>query len=196
MFGFILPPWISVPLAIAGRILRAIPWQVWLALGVAVLLLLSHWQYGRQQYAKAEAIGKAETAAVQAKFDAYVKADREAAEAAKKLAREAEAAQREALAAIEAKHQREMDDAKRKADAVAAGLRAGNLRLRKQWQGCSAAGGRDVSGAAADPAGAGETDELRATGAGDLVRIGAEADAVTASLLRGWQACEASKGLH
>lgn len=186
LLGFVLPPWISVPLSIAGRVLRAIPWQAWLALAlalaIAALLLFSHWQYGRQQYAKAEAIGKDETAAVQARFDAYVAADIAAADAAKQAAKAAEEAQAQAFAAIEAKHKQELKDAKRKADAVAADLRAGNLRLRKQWQGCSAAAGRDMS-ETAGTAGVADADaDIRATDAGHLVRIAAEADATILGL--------------
>ena len=58
---------------------------------------------------------------------------------------------------------------------VIAGLRAGTLRLREQWRGCTAAAG--VPGTAASTAGPDAAAEQRSEGARDLVRIAAEADA-------------------
>lgn len=100
---------------------------------------------------------------------------------ASEAARKEEQARARYIAGIDAAYQKGLNDAQRKADAVVADLRAGNLRLREQWRGCEA---RGVSGAAP---GAGEPDaaaDLRAAGAADLVRAAAEADAQ----IRGLQA--------
>lgn len=103
----------------------------------------------------------------------HLKADAEAAEAAQRAARAAERAtvlrHNEALAQLE----KERDDALAKADAVAADVRAGTLRLRDHWA-CPA---RNVPGAAPAAPGRDEGAELRAADSGRLVQIGAEADA-------------------
>lgn len=80
-------------------------------------------------------------------------------------------------------YDKEMTDALSKRDAVIAGLRADNLRLRPWW------GGQAVScpGDAATPAAASrdaEGAERRASDAGNLVRISAESDAWVSWLQR------------
>jgi len=80
----------------------------------------------------------------------------------------------EAAAAADA-YQKDKTNALAKKDAVIAGLRADNLQLRRWWNPKPPA----CPGDAASPAAASraaEDAELRAAGAGDLVRIGAEAD--------------------
>lgn len=88
-------------------------------------------------------------------------------------ARNAEQATGQTLATIGEKHEQDRQAAEAVPDAVVADLRAGNLRLRREWQGCEA---RRMSDAAA---GAIERDALAASRdalAGDLVRVGRDAD--------------------
>lgn len=77
-------------------------------------------------------------------------------------------------------HQWELSYAQDTADRTVADLAAGNLRLQKQWRGCEAAARVPNSAT-----GAGQPDaaaDLRNTGAGDLVRIGASCDATIKAL--------------
>lgn len=72
---------------------------------------------------------------------------------------------------------------------VVADVRGESLRLRQQWRGCQAAlaGTTDAgaSGSVNDAA------ELRATGSGDLVRVGLDADIQVAGLQEYARACQA-----
>lgn len=90
-------------------------------------------------------------------------------------ARQREREQHEALAGIRLIFAREMQDAQNDHDTVVAELRADNLRLRRHWQGCAATA--ELSAAVAAAAGADGGAELRARGAADLVRAGAQCDA-------------------
>ena len=65
-------------------------------------------------------------------------------------------------------------DAEQAAADVVAGLRAGNLRLRDQWQGCQARGVPGVAGSASEPDAAADD---RNDSAGRIVRAGAACDA-------------------
>lgn len=71
---------------------------------------------------------------------------------------------------------------------VVADVRGESLRLRQQWRGCQTAlaGARDAgaSGGVDDAA------ELRATGAGDLVRVGLDADIQITGLQDYARACQ------
>ena len=92
---------------------------------------------------------------------------------AEQAARAVEHNQANNLAEIGAKHEEERAAAPAVADAVVADLRAGNLRLRREWAGCET---KLLSQAAA---GAVERDalaKLREEAAGAAVRIGREAD--------------------
>lgn len=84
--------------------------------------------------------------------------------------------------AIAARYEQEKRDAEETHARVVADLRSGNTRLRAHWQGCVATG--ELSAAAAAAASADELARLRAQGAGDLVRLGAQCDA----WIRGLQA--------
>lgn len=90
-------------------------------------------------------------------------------------ARQREREQHEALAGIRLIFAREMQDAQNEHDAVVAGLRADAVRLHRHWQGCAATA--QLSAAVATAAGADGGAELRARGAADLVRAGAQCDA-------------------
>lgn len=94
---------------------------------------------------------------------------------AERKARAAEQRQRDALAGIQATYKTEMSHAQDVQAAVAAGLRADNLRLRGHWQGCLATA--DLSAAAAGAAGTDGSAELRAASAGRVIAAGAECDA-------------------
>ena len=114
----------------------------------------------------------------------------EATTQASEAAREQERISAAAVDAADKAYQRGKADAQAAADHVAAGLRAGNLQLREQWRGCEA---RGVSDPAASTGRANGLAELRAAGTGDLVGIGAKADA----WIRAVQAiAEADRGQH
>ena len=102
-------------------------------------------------------------------------------------ARQQEREQRAAIDGVRAIFDREMTDAKKKHDAVAAGLRAGTLKLRQHWAACAATA--ELSAAAAAAARADDAARLRAEGAGDLVRVGAECNAVITALQRDARIC-------
>lgn len=93
--------------------------------------------------------------------------------------RELERQRDRAMAEIAATHRKETNDAKRAGDAVAAGLRDGSVVLRDEWggQGAGSGGGDSMPGAAGGSAGTDEAAELRAAGAGDLVRLADQCDA-------------------
>jgi hypothetical protein len=89
-------------------------------------------------------------------------------------AREAEQAQAKKYAEVEARHQKELDDAKSKQERTVADLRAGNLRLRNHWQGCQATG--QLSSAAARAAFDAEAARLRIEGAAALIGLADQCD--------------------
>lgn len=119
------------------------------------------------QDAKASAVAK-----VQAQFDAHLAADQRASDAAKEAARQAEADQRAALDKLAAQYEQDKANALQQASRTVDDLRSGNLRLRREWQGCETAHRvRDATASSGEPDGdAG----LRETGAGDLVRVVSE----------------------
>lgn len=100
--------------------------------------------------------------------------------AADAIARAEAAARREeqsragAVASVLAAYEKGKDDANAKRDAVAAGIRSGDVRLRSHWQ-------PECPGSVPEAAGTpGRSDagaELRAASAGRIVGIGAECDA-------------------
>lgn len=101
-----------------------------------------------------------------------------AAATASEQARKAEAALADLANEVAAEYQRGLEDARLTSERVVDDLRAGNLRLRRQWQGCEAR----VSEA---PAGPGEPDAApadRAGSAGRIVRAAAACDAQVTAL--------------
>jgi hypothetical protein len=115
--------------------------------------------------------------AATARADADRAAERaDTAEAAlrdERAARKAENEAAEALAGVGAVHEEDRRDAEAVPAAVVADLRAGNLRLRNDLATCHTGRLSDAATAAGErDAGA----ELRAEVAGDLVRIGRDAD--------------------
>lgn len=101
---------------------------------------------------------------------------RDAAQAETKAvqgARATEQASAETLADIGTQHEEDRRDAETVPAAVAADLRDGNLRLRREWQGCETQRLSDAAAAAR------ERDALAASRdalAGNLVRVGRDAD--------------------
>ena len=101
---------------------------------------------------------------------------RDAAQAETKAvqgARATEQASAETLADIGTQHEEDRRDAETVPAAVAADLRDGNLRLRREWQGCETQRLSDAAAAAH------ERDALAASRdalAGNLVRVGRDAD--------------------
>lgn len=158
--------WLMVEkfLAACWAFLKRIPWQAWAALAL-VALLAWHIHGDRKTELELTEV-RAQYAAYQAKMIA-------ATEAAKRAAHAHQDHDRAAFAKVAADYQEDKADAVRKERAVADDLRRGALRLRKEWR-CPASGGAGVAGAAE---GADDAAELRATLAGAVVRVGAEADA-------------------
>lgn len=100
-------------------------------------------------------------------------AESRAETAAHVAARTAEHEQADKLAAIGAKHEEDRAAAPSVADALVADLRAGNVRLRKEWAGCETQRLSEASAAAV------ERDALaqrREQLAGAVVRVGRDAD--------------------
>lgn len=125
------------------------------ALFVACLLLTAAWrvEVAAHKETKATVVAQQATAA------------REFAEAARK----AEQDHAQAMAAIGAKHLKELEDEKRKGEKLVADLRTGAVRLRDHWAGCETQRLSDPVAAAARAA---EQDRLRREGLGrvrDLV---------------------------
>jgi hypothetical protein len=149
----------------------------YLALGLTLLLLTSAWYYGHTRYAAGELAGNTRVAQLTAQHAQQLQYLAELSTRASEAAREAEQKQAAGFAALAAGYEKDKTDAKHKGDAVAAALRADTLRLRQQWTCPSAAAGAHVPEAAAATGQPDGDAELRATGAGDLVRLAAQCDA-------------------
>lgn len=93
-------------------------------------------------------------------------------------ARDVESKLAAAMAELAAINAKEKSDAKRNGDAVAAGIRAGTVRLRDEWGGTF-----NVPGLASGPGGSDDAADLRAEGAGRLVELADSCDAD----IRYWQ---------
>lgn len=109
----------------------------------------------------------------EAAMTAHLAADAKAEAAAQLAARTREYEQSVAAAKVAADYEKAKQDAQAKSDSLVADLRAGIVRLRREWQGCQA-------GLLTAPATAGESDAAAASrerGAVDLVRIAATYDA-------------------
>lgn len=158
--------------------LRALPWQAWAAVAVAVLLA-AVWLHGRSTGADA----------VRADWDAQeaVYAQQRAASALE--ARKVEERHRAEYKAIADRFLKEQADAKIQTDRVIAGLRDGSRRVRDRFT-CPS-----VPGAAADSSGVAETGPrgLQPEDAAAIVRSGAEADEVARQLNALIQAVGAGK---
>lgn len=121
---------------------------------------------------------------------ALVTIQRDAAKAqadAQAAARKAEQDMAQAVADADAQYERGKQDAQATADRVAADLRAGTLRLRREWAQCET--GRLSAGAAAARE-LGEAEQQRIESAGRIVRAAAECDAHTAALIQAYNAAK------
>lgn len=105
-------------------------------------------------------------------------ADSRAETAAHVAARTAEHEQADKLAAIGAKHEEDRAAAPAVADAVVAGVRSGDIRLRDGWASCETQRLSEASAAAIERDAA---TERRAEFAAAVVRVGAEADSQLAA---------------
>lgn len=147
-------------------LLKLVPKQAWLVLAVIAAV----WFYGHLRFNAGQASQKAETKQVQAKFDAYKTAIKAAVE--RQLVQNGlkEAEDKRVFAEIAQKYKQDKLDAQAKSDAVIAGLRAGTIKLRKQWRGCPAAQAADGS------SGVDEDSRLREESAARIIGNAAEAD--------------------
>lgn len=130
--------------------------------------------------------GAANVKAVQAQCRAD---NAEAVAKAQSKAREAESKLAAAMAELAAKNAREKVDAKRKGDDLAAGVRAGTVQLRDQWQNRAF----NVPGLASGAGGQDDAADLRATGVGRVREIGASCDAEIRYWQGVWKAAGAMK---
>ena len=105
-------------------------------------------------------------------------AESRAETAAHVAARTAEHEQADKLAAIGAKHEEDRAAAPAVADAVVAGVRSGDIRLRDGWASCETQRLSEASAAAIERDAA---TERRAEFAAAVVRVGAEADSQLAA---------------
>ena len=147
--------------------LKALPWQAWAAVAVAVLLA-GVWLHGRASGAESV---RADWDAAEAQY-----AQQRAASAIE--ARKVEERHRAEYRAIAQRFLEEQADAKIQTDRVIAGLRAGTVRVRDRFT-CPS-----LPGAAADSSGVAETGPrgLQPEDAELAIGIGAEADAVARQL--------------
>ena len=138
---------------------RKVPLWVWAALAIVIGV----WCYGNNRYNDGQA-------SVQGEFDAYKKVVQEAVQRQRASNLAKEAADRAAFKQIAEQHAKDIKDAKAKADRIAADLRAGNIKLRKQWRGCAA------PQATTNPEGTDEDSRLREESAGRIIGNATEAD--------------------
>jgi hypothetical protein len=151
-------------------LLRKVPRAVWLVLLALALVKV----YGCSEFRRGERVGNARADEIQAQWNAERVAVKKAYDAAVAKQRADAKKQKKAMRWIKADIKKDLHDAKRTGKAVAADVRAGRLRLRDHWT-CPAV---PKAGPVAGPAAGGDAAaERRAGGAGDLVRIAADADA-------------------
>lgn len=153
----------------------------WLAILIA-FAALGLYMLGRHDGAEKQ---EAKTAKVQAKFDAYKTEVQKAVAIRLTQNKIKEAEDRKVFAEIAEQYKKDIADAKAKGNRIAADLRAGNIKLRKQWQGCSTA-----AKGAADTGGVDENARLREESAGRIIGNAAEADSWITALQDGWKQCE------
>lgn len=155
MIPFVAPSWLLT----GWKFLRAIPAIVYVGLLAVVFAVSSAHYRDQRNEARAE-------------HAAHLQADADAMAKAKAQAKAAEKAQKQAMADAAAKYEKDKADAIAKKDRVIADLHSGALRLQKRWRGCESR-----PGAASGPEAGDDAADLRETGAGDLVRVAANADA-------------------
>jgi len=151
--------------------------RVYAALALAGLLAVGIWYYGHTRYAAGELAGNTKVAQLTAQHAEQLQHLAELSAQSVEAARTAEDAQAQAFADIAARYEQDKVHAQEQADHVIADLRAGTLRLRKQWTCPSTTAPTEVPSSAASTGQLDGGAELRAKDAGDLVRIGAECDA-------------------
>lgn len=142
------------------------------ALGLLILVAAFSGGFGAGHHIAAQA-GAAKVAAIQVANAEQLARAQQAARAKEQLAADT-------MAAIDAKHQKEMNDAQAAADRTIADLRAGTLRLRAEWRGCAA-----MPSAAQAAAGSGQPDAAaddRAASAARIVRAADDADSTIRAL--------------
>lgn len=138
---------------------RLVPNWVWMALAIIGSVMF----YGHLRYNAGQADGEA-------KLSAYKQEVQKAV--AKQIAQNAakEAQDRAVFAQIASQYAKDIENAKAKSDSVIAGLRNGNIKLRKQWRGCATPQAADGS------SGIDENARLREESAGRIIGNAAEAD--------------------
>lgn len=140
-----------------------------------VLLALAWWAYSsvwQRGYDVAAAEGDARLRSMQAQIEA----ERQASE---RQARATEQQHRDALAAVATQYEQDKANAQTQHDNVVAGLRAGSLRLRDQWNACRASRVPEAA------AGAGQLDgapDDRSESVGRILLAAAQCDAQVAGL--------------
>lgn len=162
--------WLTIAKAAGGMlwsVVKGLAWLLggWRALGISVLLAGAMWHADRLGDRLATAnttIATMTTAAETARADAEAAARAHEQQLAK------------AAAAASELYERGKIDAQAAADRVVSDLRAGSLRLRREWGQCETGRLSDAAARAAEPDG--EADD-RASRAGRIVRAAATCDA-------------------
>lgn len=164
MIPFAIPLAVKTFFAPIIAVIKLVPWKVYAIIAAVLIAYIGGKMLYNAGADNMERTKNQEIAAIHADYKAAADRQLLANTITEKL-RAAEAA------SIKANYERGLKDAKNKADKVIADLTTGNLRLRKQWRGCSQTTGADASTGSAD-----EEADLRNTDAGNLVRLAAEAD--------------------
>lgn len=146
-------------------LLKRMPWQAW----ALVFVLIALWGVHRHGY--------------NAGRDDYKAKVQAATQKAEQAARKAEQVQRDAFSALAAKVEKDKADAEANQAAVVADLRAGNLKLRREWRGC-------LSGSPGSAQGSDGEAGVRETGAASLVRVGNDADNQVTGLQEALRICQ------
>ena len=154
--------------------MRIVPIWLWVALALAAIGGYSWWVYHMGAESRQGEIDgiRAEIADQRLRFE--------------QQAREAERLNGERMAEVAKNYEKGKADAIHTRETVISDLRAGNLRLRKQWQGCSAA---NLSTSGTGTSVVDDSAELRTADSGNLVRVGATADAQVIGLQDALRVC-------
>lgn len=197
IFGFLLPPWISLPLAFIGKLFGMIPAKAWPYIGLAVALMLLHLDLEHRAVQAAVAKNEAKHAKIDAeRAAAQKKAD---ALAQKKLddARtqnvQLQLDRNDELAAAEAKRVADLADLRKRMPAYVSHLTLPDADVPRGyilWRSAAAAFANGADGAAPPGPAEGSLDGPSGIPFATLAETdAAQADAFRAAVAwgRGWQ---------
>jgi hypothetical protein len=186
---FPIPLWLKVTIAF----FRSIP--LWAYAGAGLLVLFGIFRHHYIAVGVEREHGKtvkehAALVALQGQFKAYRQQAEDAAKKATSAAKAAEKAQANSFAAAAVQLKKDQANAIAKKDRVIRDLRSGALQLRPEWTCPATASAGHLPEAAGSTGIRDATAELRAAGAGSIVRIAADADAQVTALQSIVLACQ------